>query len=388
VIAIDGAYIVCGASSPVPSRLVIDDGKIIGIGTRDSVAIPAGTEVIDAFGRRVLAGFIDIHNHGGAGASFMDADQDAFATICRHAARHGITRLLATVDSAPIEHMTYVLGELGRYQDVPDGARMEGIHVEGPYLAEARAGSQPGEHFRVPAVDEIDRMHEASKGRMKQMTVAPELPGAMGVIEYLGSIGVIAAMGHSDADYHTALRAVAHGASVGTHVFSSMPTLHHRDLSVTTVALTDDRVVAEVIADGVHIHPAMVRMLVRCKQPWRVALVSNAIFAAGLDDGIYEKGGRNVVVRRGLAHIGEAGGPLAGGTVGMDRAFSNLLQYADITLHEASLMASSVPSWVLGVDGQAGQIKVRYDADLVILDHDGTAWMTIIGGKVVYRKEE
>ena len=388
MLAIDGAYIVCGASSPVPSRLVIDEGRIISIGTRDSVAIPNGAEVIDAFGRRVVAGFIDIHNHGGAGASFMDADQDAIATICRHAARHGITRLLATVDSAPIEQLIHVISELARYEDVPDGARMSGIHVEGPYLAETQAGSQPGEHFRGPAVDEIGKIYDASKGKLKQMTVAPELPGAMGAIEYLGSIGVTAAMGHSEADYHTALRAVAHGASLGTHVFSSMPALHHRDLSVTTVALTDDRVVAEVIADGVHIHPAMVRMLVRCKQPWRVALVSNAIFAAGLPDGIYEKGGRTVIVRRGLAHIGEADGPLAGGTVGMDRAFSNLLQYADITLHEASLMASAVPSWVLGADGCSGQIKIRCDADLVVLDHDGSAWMTIVAGKVAYRKEE
>jgi N-acetylglucosamine-6-phosphate deacetylase len=371
----------------VPSRLVIDEGKIMAIGTRDSVSIPAGAEVVDAFGRRVVAGFIDIHVHGGDGASFMDATTEAIATVCRHAAKHGVTRLLATVDTAPIDEMMRVLGALADYQDVDDGARMAGIHVEGPYLAPGRAGSLPAEHFRVPAVDEVDRLYEAAKGRMVQMTIAPELPGAMGVVEYLGELGVVAALGHSEADYPTSLKAVAHGASLATHVFSSMPLLHHRDLSLTTVALTDDRVVAELITDGIHVHPAMVRMLVRCKLPWRVALVSNAIFAAGLPDGVYGKGGRNVVVRRGLAHMGEPDGPLAGGTVGMDRAFANFLQYADISVQEASLMASAVPARVIGADECAGHIRVRCDADLVILDHDGSAWMTIVGGRVVYRSE-
>lgn len=387
MLAIDGGYIVCGASSPVPSRLVIDEGKIIALGSRDAVAIPSGTEIIDAFGRRVLAGFIDIHCHGGGGASFMDATPEAFATICRHAAKHGITRLLATVDSAPMDVMTHAVEELARYESVPDGARLAGIHVEGPYLAGSRAGAQPGDHFRLPVIDEIGRLFDASQGKLKQMTIAPELPGAMAIIEHLGEIGVMASLGHSNADYTTALRAVAHGATLSTHVFSSMPPLHHRELSVTTVALTDDRVVAELITDGVHVHPAMVRMLVRCKQPWRVALVSNAIFAAGLPDGIYEKDGRNIVVRRGLAQIGDLGGPLAGGTVGMDRAFANLLQYADITLHEASMMASVVPARVLRIEQTAGRIAVRSDADLVLLDHDGTAWMTIVGGEIVYRKE-
>lgn len=389
MLLIDDAYVVCGATPPVPSRILIAEGRIAAVGLPESVPVPRGAEVIRVFGRRVVAGFVDIHIHGGGGASFMDGTPEAFAEVCRYAARHGTTALLATTRSAPPDRLLEVVSALGRFEGVPDGAKFMGIHLEGPFLSPERPGAHNPDYLRVAALDEVDRLLDAANGKIKHCTLAPELPGALGVIEVLRSQGVTVALGHSSADFSTARRAISHGASIATHVFDCMPPLHHRELSITSAAVTDDRVVAEVIADGHHIHPAMIRLLVRAKQPHRVALVSNNFFAAGMPDGVYSRDDRIISVEHGLAYLADAGNPIiAGATVGMERAFANLIQFAGVSVQEASEMASAVPAAIIGEQHSIGSIRVGAQADLVVLDHDGSVWMTLVDGRMVYQVEE
>ncbi|MBC7287994.1 MAG: amidohydrolase family protein, partial [Armatimonadetes bacterium] len=199
--------------------------------------------------------------------------------------------------------------------------------------------------------------------------------------------GISVALGYTGADFRTARRAVAYGARVATHLFDTMPPLHHRNLSVTTVLLTDDRVIAEVIADGVHIHPSMIQLVVRAKGPRRVALVTGSTFAAGLPDGVYTRGGRHIVVENGVARLGGRDGPLAGGTSTMAEAFANVHQFPGVTLDEASCMTAATPAYIIGMSHEIGRLEVGMRADITVLDHDGSVWMTIVGGKIAYAKE-
>ncbi|MCD6351197.1 MAG: N-acetylglucosamine-6-phosphate deacetylase [Armatimonadetes bacterium] len=386
--AIDDAYIVCGAAPPAPSRLLISGDIIQAIGWEDSVPLPASAEVLPVFGRRVVPGFVDLHIHGAAGACFSEGDPESFATICRWAAQHGTTSLLATLDPAPEEQLIQVLRALAEFEGVPDGARLAGIHLEGPFLNKELAGAHAAEHFRPPALDELERLIEAAGGKLKHITLAPELGGAIGAIEYLRERGITVGLGHSKADFRTARRAVARGAVVGTHVPHSLPPMHHRDLNITSVLVTDDRVTAELIADGVHVHPAMVRLLVRAKGARRVALVTNSIFAAGLPDGDYSRGDMPVVVHDGISHRQTRDGALAGSRLTMVEAFGNVVRFAGVSLYEAAQRSAEVPAAIIGEDDRVGRIEAGRRADLTILDHDGSVWMTIVGGRIVYKAEE
>ncbi len=386
VLVFDDAYIVCGAAPPAPSRLLVLGDTIQAIGWEDSVPLPEGAEVIRAFGRRIVPGFVDMHIHGAGGASFLDAEPQAFAEVCRFAARHGTTTLLATLDAAPEKQLLDALRALAAFEGVEDGARIAGIHLEGPFLSPEYAGAHHARYFQAPALDAIERLIDASEGQIKHVTLAPELPGALGAIEYLRERGVTVALGHSAADYRTARRAIAHGAVVGTHVPHSLPPLHQRDLSITTALMTDDRVVAELIPNGVHVHPAMVRLLVRSKLPERVALVTNSIFSAGLPDGTYMRDETPITLEHGTPRETQSG-VLAGSSLTMVEAFSNIMQFTGASLHEASRMASEVPASILGRERTIGRIAAGMRADLTVLDHDGSVWMTMVAGRVAYRAE-
>jgi N-acetylglucosamine-6-phosphate deacetylase len=388
VFVIDDAYIVCGAAPPAPSRLLVAQEKIQAIGWEDSVAVPEAGELIAVFGRRVVPGFVDMHIHGAGGASFMDADPDALAEICRYAARHGTTALLATLEPAPPDQLLKAVEAIAAFEGVPDGARIVGIHLEGPWLNKECAGAHNADYFRTPALDEFERLAKASRGLLKHVTMAPELPGAIGAIEYLRERNVTVGLGHSNADFRTARRAIAHGAITGTHVPHTLPPLHQRDLSVTTSLMTDDRVVAELIADGVHVHPAMVRLLVRSKRPSGVALVTNSVFAAGLPDGKYTRDGMPIVVEQGIPRRETRDGPLAGSNLTMSEAFANTVRFAGVSLYEASCMAAEVPARIIGEERRFGRIAAGMQADLVVLDHDESVWMTIVAGRIVYRAEQ
>ena len=218
------------------------------------------------------------------------------------------------------------------------------------------------------------------------MTIAPEVPRALPAIHWLSEHGVAVSLGHSNADFRQANAAIAAGAAVGTHVFDTMPQLHHRDLSLTTALLTDDRVTAEIICDGIHVAPLMVKLLYRAKGPERTCIITDSVAAAGLPDGVYERHGMVTVIANGQAHRDTESGPLAGSTLTMDRALLNMMEFADVTLEQASIMASMVPARVLSQDCRTGSIAVGKDADIVIIDHDDAVWATLVQGEVVYSR--
>jgi len=382
------AQIVCGAAQPLPSQLLIEEPWIEAIGSPETVPAPVGTQEIDCGGRRILPGFVECHLHGADGYSFTDASEEAVRAICRHRARHGTTCLLASVWSATEEQLLEAVSVIAKVsQEPPVGARIAGIHLEGPYLNPHFAGAIRPETLREPGLDELNALWEASRHSIRMVTLAPEIPGAMHAIHWLREQGVTIAIGHSGAKFEETRKAIAWGARVATHLFNSTPPLHHRHLNVTSALLTDGRVTAELICDGVHVAPAMVWLATKSKGVANTALATNASFVCGLPDGVYEREGQLTVLARGEVRQGGPEGPLAGSVLTMDRALFNLMEFADVTLTQASAMASATPAKIIGELNRTGRISSRRLADLVILDHDNSVWATLVAGEFVYAKD-
>ncbi|MBC7288601.1 MAG: hypothetical protein H5T86_11295, partial [Armatimonadetes bacterium] len=210
LLLLDNAWVVCEAAPPVPSRILISGDRIEAVGTEDTTVVPEGAKTIDVFGRRVVAGFIDMHIFGANGASFIDATDEAIAEVLRFVARAGTTAVLATLPPAPEEELIRALQAIAQFRGIDDGARIVGVHLDGPFLNPQYAGHHDPAHFRLPAIDEIQRLWEASEGTIRQVTIAPELPGAIAAIEYMRELGISVALGYTGADFRTARRAVAY----------------------------------------------------------------------------------------------------------------------------------------------------------------------------------
>lgn len=363
--------------------LLIESGKIVSISNAPIIERNAPT--LDAHGFIVIPGLIDIHTHGGDGADTMDATPEAIYTIARFLARHGVTSYLPTTITAPAESTRKAIANIRNLPQPRDGAQHLGIHLEGPYLCHEQRGAQPAAHLRNP--DPAEYNDWLSDGVVRLITLAPELDGAEDLIRLAVAKGVQIAMGHTAADETIARSAINLGVRQATHVFSGMPAFHHRLLNVLAVTLTDDRVYAQVIVDGIHVHPDVVRMLVRIKSPHRLILISDSIRAAGLGDGEYNLGDEIVKVQNGITRRAYDGG-LAGSTLTMDAALRNIMRFANLSLVEALPMATSVPAEAMGWSGRKGTIRIGADADLVFLDDKYNVCLTIIGGHVVYQTQE
>jgi N-acetylglucosamine-6-phosphate deacetylase len=363
-------------------HLLVENEKIAAIAAR-----PFETDAprLDARGYTLIPGLIDIHTHGGDGADVMDATPEAIATIARFLARHGVTSYLPTTITASAEATRKAIANLRGLPQPKDGAQHLGIHLEGPYLCYQQRGAQPEAHLRNP--DPAEYADWFGDGLVRLITLAPELEGAEELIRRATAAGVEVALGHTDADEATARQAINLGAKQATHVFSGMPAFHHRLLNVLAVALTDDRLYAQAIVDGIHIHPDVVRMLTRVKTPRRLILISDSIRAAGLGDGEYDLGGETVRVQNGVTRRAYDGG-LAGSTLTMDAALRNVMKFSNLSLAEALPMATSVPAEAMGWSGRKGVIRVGADADLVLLDSNFNVCLTMVAGQVVYQTED
>jgi N-acetylglucosamine-6-phosphate deacetylase len=323
--------------------------------------------VVDLDGAWLLPGFVDVHVHGGGGHSVSGSLDDMEAAVAFHR-RHGTTATLVSLVTAPLDELETQLGwaaELTRRGPTPRGTVL-GSHLEGPFLSEQRCGAQNGAFMIAPDPPAVERLLRASEGELRMVTVAPELPGAMELIERLRTLGVIAALGHSDADYEVAMQAIAAGATHVTHLFNAMPPLHHRQPGLAGAAL-DARLNCELINDGRHLHPEVVRMIFRLIP--RPLLITDAIDAAGVGDGTFDLGGQEVLVRNGEARLASTGS-LAGSTLTMDAAVRLAITDGGLTIEQASAAASGNPASVLGLDGAVGEIAVGQRADLVVLDDD------------------
>jgi len=363
-------------------HLLVEGGKIAALSSR-----PFETEAptLNASGYTLIPGLIDIHTHGCDGADTMDATPEAIYTIARFLARHGVTSYLPTTITASAQATRAAIANLRSLPQPTDGAQHLGIHLEGPYLCHEQRGAQPAAHLRNP--DPAEYADWLSDSLVRLITLAPELPGAEELIRAATAAGVEIALGHTAADAEIAQNALNLGARQATHVFSGMPAFHHRLLNVLATALTDDRLYAQAIVDGIHIHPEVVRLLVRAKTPRRLILISDSIRAAGLGDGEYDLGGETVRVQNGITRRAYDGG-LAGSTLTMDAALRNVMQFAHLALPEALPMATSVPAEAMGWSGRKGVIRPGADADLVLLDKNLNVCLTMVAGRIVYQTED
>lgn len=346
------------------------NGVIERVGPMDGFPPRASSDLqwIDANGGWVLPGFIDIHVHGGNGGDFMDADPVVYERIASFHAGHGTTGMLATTVTASPEDIARVLQAAADYRknDLPY-AEVYGVHLEGPFISRKWPGAQNPQYIADPNMQWLDEWIRRYPGLIRIVTLAPEQPGAMEVIRRLTREEIVAACGHTDASYDDISLAADAGLSHAVHTFNAMRGLHHREPGALGAVLTDRRIYAELIADGLHVHPACIRLLLSAKGTGQLILVTDAISAAGLGDGEYRLGGLDVIVRDGAARLKESGA-LAGSTLTMLDAFRNFVRYAGVPAHEASRMASGNPARRLNLFAQTGSIEQGKQADLLWLD--------------------
>ncbi|WP_405170543.1 N-acetylglucosamine-6-phosphate deacetylase [Paenibacillus sp. FSL H8-0280] len=317
----------------------------------------------------IVPGFIDIHVHGGNGEDFMDASPEVLDKITSFHSTQGTTAMLATSMTAPKERLDNVLAEVNRYRsgEMPY-AQLEGVHLEGPFFSPKWPGAQNPEHIILPDVSWLEAWEKQYPGLIRQVTLAPEREGALEVISWLREQRITAALGHTDATYEEVERAVEAGLHHAVHTFNAMTPLHHRLPGAAGAVLSDPRISAEVIADGIHVHSAAISILAQLKQHNdQLVLITDAMSAAGLDDGEYKIGDLPVIVKHGEARLKD-GGALAGSTLTMIRGFRYLVQEVGLSLNAASRAASLTPARLLGIDHRTGSLAQGKQADIVFLN--------------------
>ncbi len=377
-----------GASTMPDMALAVgDDGRIVYAGAMAGRPTPTGAD-LDLGGRLVAPGFIDMHTHGGYGVTFGDLAtlSDDLRRYSAWVATHGVVGFLCSV-AAP--DRAALLATVRAYADGLDaggfpGAEPLGLHLEGPSLNPEQKGAFNPAWLRAPAVDEVDALLDAGRGWVRQMTLAPELPGAFAVAARLRARGVVAALGHSAADYATAAAALRGDFAHVTHTFNAQRGFHHREPGVVGAILTSTGVTAELIADGIHVHPGAMALLLRCLGPERIVLVSDAMAATGLGDGEYSLAGSLVSVKDGIAHT--AGGAIAGSTATLDQCVRNAHRLLGLPLVDALRMATRNPARVTGVESDWGSLEAGKLASFVALDEELTVQATWVSGKNVYRR--
>ena len=362
--------------------LVIDGSRIARIEPRPLREAGPEERTIDARGLWVIPGLIDIHVHGSCGYDTMDATPEALYGMARFLAQHGVTSYLPTTIAAAPEAIRAAVEAVARCPQPADGAHHLGLHLEGPYLNPEHRGAQPREQLRAP--DAAEYGDWLASGVVRLITVAPELEGALALIERGALQGVEFAAGHSGATYEQMLRAVDCGLRQATHTFNGMAGLHHREPGTAGAVLADERIYAQVIGDGVHVHPAMVKVLIRAKGVGRTILITDAMRAAGMGDGAYDLGGQTVWVRGGIART--ATGGLAGSSLTLDAAVRNVMRFAGLSLGQSVAMASAVPAEAMGMAGKKGTLAPGADADVVLLGADLDVRLTMVAGHVVYQQ--
>lgn len=364
-----------------PGEVLVVNGRIAEVARR--VETRQGAEVVGLEGAILAPGLIDLHVHGGNGVDTMDGEAGAIAGLSAFVAAHGVTGFLPTTVTAPLPEIERALKAVRRAVDgeLP-GAQVLGVHLEGPFLNRWRAGAQPLNWCVDPARDALQRLLATGEGLIRMMSLAPELPGALAAIETLTQHGIVASVGHTDATYAQAQAAFAAGARHVTHLFNAMSPLHHREPGVVGAALTTDGVMVQLIADGLHLHPATLAVVVRCKGVDEVLLITDAIAGAGLPDGEYTMGRQRVIVRNGEART--PAGNLAGSTLTLERAVANMVRLVGVPLSSSLQMASLNPARVLGLAQRKGRLAPGYDADLVCLDADFNVRLTVVGGRALH----
>ena len=363
--------------------VLIEDGKIDSIASRESAQLPAGARVLDFPGATLVPSFFDVHIHGAAGHDVMEATPQSLDTIGRFLASRGTAAYLATTVTAALDvtlrALDGIANEIAKLPE-PGRARPLGIHLEGPFLSHEKRGVQPAEHLLAPSTATFDRLVDAGRGHVRLITIAPELPGAVELAKHAVSRGVRVSIGHSNATAAETKAAIAAGAVSATHTFNAMRALDHQEPGILGTVLTHDDLYSELICDGVHSRPDIVRLWWRSKGPQRGILITDAMSAAGMPDGEYQLGGFPVQVKDGRA---TARGVLAGSVLTLDRALSNFVQFTGATVEQGLGLLSSNPAAMTGLAHRAGALVPGRAANLVAVDAQGKLVASFIAGQQV-----
>ncbi|WBB64520.1 N-acetylglucosamine-6-phosphate deacetylase [Streptomyces sp. WMMC500] len=373
-----GARVVQPAGTVEDARLTVADGRIVSVAPGSDAAERSGAApevgaaprdgggpaATDLSGHWIVPGFVDVHVHGGGGASFSGGTHEQARTVLDTHRGHGTTTMLASTVTGDLDDLARQAGVLA---ELAEDGELAGIHFEGPFISPHRCGAhQPG-LLRDPAPADVRKLVEAGRGQTRMLTLAPELPGGLDSVRLLADSGVIAAVGHTDSSYDAVREAVEAGATVATHLFNAMPALGHRSPGPIAALLEDERVTVELINDGVHLHPAVLQLAFRSAGAGRVAFITDAMGAAGMGDGRYPLGPMEVDVRDGVARLVD-GGSIAGSTLTLDTAFRRAVTGDGMPVADAVEALSATPAKLLGAYDRIGSLEPGKDADLVVLD--------------------
>jgi N-acetylglucosamine-6-phosphate deacetylase len=376
-----GAQVYLPGSVKKNSGLLLEDGVISAVTaqgkSKSTLNFPASYHIVP--------GFIDLHVHGARGHDVMDGTASALATISTTLPAEGTTAFLATTmtaEPAAIEKTLVTVRDFMQTQSKPQGAEILGVHLEGPFIAAAKMGAQPGDKIIAPDVALMRNWQALSGNTIKLVTLAPEMPDSHALIHYLRQQNIIASIGHTNATYVETVSAINAGCTHATHLFNAMRGIHQREPGAVTALLLATNVMVELILDGVHLHPAIVQLVLQTKGLDNIVLVTDAMRAKCLADGCYELGGQEVAVSKGEARL--ADGTLAGSVLTMSSALQNMLAFTGCNLADALRMVAENPAKVLGLFERKGSIAVGKDADIAVLDEDLNVVLTVCGGEVVY----
>ncbi|UIO41309.1 N-acetylglucosamine-6-phosphate deacetylase [Brevibacillus brevis] len=367
--------------------VVVGNGTITYAGKADEYGIALPDHVVTVEDGWICPGFVDMHMHGIDGYDTMDGTPESLQAISTALARHGVTSFLATTMTAPYAQLEQVLVNIAQNsKEGLLGAQAIGIHLEGPWINPRYKGAQKEENIAIPKLDAVQKLYGLSEGLIKVVTIAPEQPEALEAIAWLKERDVIVSAGHTGATFAQATEAVDAGVRHFTHCFNAMTGLHHREPGVVGAAMYHEQLSTELIADGIHVHPAVMKILYRVKTAERLALVSDSMRAAAMGEGTYDLGGQEVHVHDNQAKL--ADGTLAGSILTLNRAVGNMVTLSGVSLPDAVEMASLTPASILGFGERKGRLAAGYDADITVLNTQFDVTMTFVAGKEVYHQSK
>lgn len=365
----------------IVTNVGIENGKIVAIGSDIEISQPF--EIPNS--AIVLPGFIDQHVHGAGGSDAMDKNASAIATISKSLAMEGTTSFLATTMTQSPENIKGALSAVKDYINLNDsqGARVLGVHLEGPFISPKFVGAQPLEYVQAPNVETFKEYEKASGNNIKIVSLAPEIDGAKELIKYLKERNIVPSIGHTGAKYSDIEKGIEYGLSNVTHTYNAQTALHHREVGVVGSAMLFDELNAEIICDTIHVCPPAIRLLVKNKPHTKVTLITDAMRAKNLPDGESELGGQKVFVKNGEARLLD--GTLAGSVLKMNIAIKNMVEKVGVNLVDAFSFATINPAKNLGVDKEYGSIEVGKRADFAVLDDDYNVLLTVRDGNIIYK---
>ena len=371
-----------------PDRVILDGvvlvegSKILEVGSRAAVRFSGDEFEVMNHPRQLLApGFIDVHIHGALGRDVMEGTGEALEVISRFLAAHGTTSFLATTMTASPIATLQAVEALGGQVDHPlPGARMLGLHLEGPFINPEKRGAHPAKHIRPPSTLIFEQLLARSGRRIKLITLAPEVEGSLEMIEFARSRGVIVSLGHSNATLEETMAAIDLGAANATHLFNAMRSFSHRDPGILGAVLTAPQVWAELIADGVHVSPAAVELCLQCKGSGKILLISDAVSPTGMPEGQYRLADGEITLSEGVCRTPD--GTLAGSILTQDQALRNVVRWSRLPVPTVLGMLTRNPARSLGIADSKGTLAAGKDADMVLLDQGLGVHTTIVQGEV------